>query len=38
MDIGNTHLEPNSSREWAAVALVVVGVPASIKQPEATAC
>jgi hypothetical protein len=37
MDISTLHLETVSSRKWAAEALVV-GVLASFKKPEATAC
>lgn len=38
MDIGTLHPEAVSRRKWAADALVVVGVLASSKKPEATAC
>jgi hypothetical protein len=38
MDIGPSHLDPFSSRNSAAYAVAVVGVPATFQKPEATAC
>jgi hypothetical protein len=38
MDIGPSHLDPFSSRNSAAYAVAVVGVPATFQKPEAIAC
>jgi len=38
MDIDLSHREPMSRRNWAAHAVAIVGILATIKEPEATPC